>query len=652
MKSGIEMKNLDTSVRPQDDFFHFVNGGWIKSHPMPADKSHWGTFDVLRESSKQQLRETIEPLVKSKKIKKGSEEAQVRNLWLSAMDEAAREKLGTKPLAAVFKEIDALKNKKDLLVYIAQGHRSGLGILWGMHVGRDDKNSERNVLILAQGGLSLPDRDYYLKDDVDSKRVREEFVKYILRMCALAGIEKKDAMHTAELVMKIETELARASMTRTERRDPNAQYNKRTVSKLAKESPNIDWKKYLALTKVPAPKELIVSQPKFLKKASDLFENVSLEDWKTYLKWSEINDLAPGLTKKFVAENFRFYGTVLSGQKKMQPLWKRAVSTVDGTLGDAVGKLYVEKFFNADAKRRIDELVDNLFAAYEERLGQLDWMSAVTKKKAFVKLHAMKRKLGYPSKWEKYTGLKIDPKDYVGNVLRSNEYEFARAIKKLAKKPDPTEWYMTPPTVNAYFDPNANEIAFPAGIMQPPFFDAAADDAVNYGGIGSVIGHEITHGFDDEGRKFDHKGNLKDWWTAEDKKRFEKKAAVLAKQFDDFVAIDGMHVNGNLTLGENIADLGGLIIAFKAFQKSQEGKERKILNGFTPEQRFFLGYATTEAGTIRPELLKKYLVIDPHSPSLFRVLGPLADMIEFYEAFGVKEGDKMYREPSLRAKIW
>jgi putative endopeptidase len=343
---------------------------------------------------------------------------------------------------------------------------------------------------------------------------------------------------------------------------------------------------------------------------------------------------------------------VLSGQKKMQPLWKRAVGTVDGCLGDALGKLYVKKFFNRDAKKRIDALVDNLFAAYRERLEELEWMSNATKKKAFIKLRAMKRKLGYPSKWESYKGLHIDPKDYIGNLMRSSEYEFDRMMKKLKKKPDPTEWHMTPPTVNAYFDPNANEIAFPAGIMQPPFFDAQADDAFNYGGIGSVIGHEITHGFDDEGRKFDHKGNLKDWWTKEDRKRFEKRAKVLADQFDRFEAIDGMHINGKLTLGENIADLGGIIIALEAYKKSQKGRKPKNIAGFTPEQRFFLGYAMTEAGSIRPELLKKYLVIDPHSPSKFRVNGPLSNIDAFYEAFEVKVGDKLYREPKSRARIW
>jgi putative endopeptidase len=651
MRSGIDQKNFDRTSRPQDDFFEYAAGGWIKRHPMPADKSRWGTFDVLRENSKMQLKKILSPLSR-KKFKKGTETQLVRDLFVSAMDERTRERLGLAPLKPLFEKIEAIQTKKDLLEYLAWSHRVGLGVLWGVYVSRDDKNSEKNALIIVQGGLSLPDRDYYLQDDPESKRIRAEFLKYIPRLLTLVGMSEKEAMRTSKLVMDIETKLAEASMTRTERRDPHAQYNKRSVAKLLKEAPGIDWKRYFALAKIPAPKEFIVSQPKFLKKAAELFASRSLEEWKTYLRFSVIDDAAPALTKALVAENFRFYGTVLSGQKKMQPLWKRAVGTVDGCLGDALGKLYVKKFFNRDAKKRIDSLVDNLFAAYRERLEELEWMSSATKKKAFIKLRAMKRKLGYPSKWESYKGLHIDPRDYIGNLMRSSEYEFDRMMKKLKKKPDPTEWHMTPPTVNAYFDPNANEIAFPAGIMQPPFFDAQADDAFNYGGIGSVIGHEITHGFDDEGRKFDHKGNLKDWWTKEDRKRFEKRAKVLADQFDRFEAIDGMHINGKLTLGENIADLGGIIIALEAYKKSQKGRKPKNIAGFTPEQRFFLGYAMTEAGSIRPELLKKYLVIDPHSQSKFRVNGPLSNIDAFYEAFEVKVGDKLYREPKSRARIW
>jgi putative endopeptidase len=647
----IELKNIDKKIRPQDDFFHFATGGWIRRNPIPADRPRWGTFDYLRENSTKQLRDLILPLLNKKHVVKGSYEQLVVDLWRSGMDEKGREKRGLEPLLPILNTIEALTTKEDLLAYIAESHRKGYGLLWGIYVGRDDKQSTRNMLYFAQSGLSLPDRDYYLSDDTESKRIRNEFVAYIKRLLALVG-RAEDAEKTTEIVLRIETALAKASMTRVERRDPHKQYNKRTLKSLTKEAPKINWARYFALTKVPVPKEFIISQPLFIKEASKLIDTVSLEDWKIYLRWSAIDDMASFLTKKMVAEKFSFYGTALYGIKKMQPLWKRIAGVVDGTVGDALGKLYVEEYFDTQAKRRIDTLVDNLFAAFKERLSELEWMSPATKKKAFVKLRGMKRKLGYPTKWEKYKGLHIEADDLVGNLERAHIYGFDRMIKKLKKKPDPAEWYMTPPTVNAYFDPNANEIAFPAGIMQPPFFDMQADDAVNYGGIGSVIGHEITHGFDDEGRKFDDRGNLKDWWTAQDKKKFEQRAQVLAEQFDHFVAVDDMHVNGKLTLGENIADLGGIIIAFKAFQKSQHGKKPQIIDGFTPEQRFFLGYALTEAGSARPEYIKKQVVTDPHSPSIFRVNGPLSNIEAFYEAFGVKKGDQLYRDPSARAKIW
>lgn len=651
MHNVIDVKNLNTKVRPQDDFFQFSVGGWLKRNPIPADKSRWGTFDMLREQSIKQLHSLVEPLGKKKSFTKGSDAQLVGDLWKAGMNETLREKLGLTPLLPLLDRIAAISDTNDLLEYVAYAHRTGFGVLWGTYVGRDDKESSRNMLFIAQSGLSLPDRDYYLNNDAESKRVRDEFTKHIARLLTMVG-RAADTKKTIEVVMRIETALAKASMTRTERRDPHLQYNKRTLKTLHKESPAIDWVRYFALTKVGSPKELIVSQPKFVAEASNLFATISIEDWKIYLTWSVIDDMAPMLTKKTVLESFKFYGTALSGTTKMRPLWQRVVGMIDGTVGDALGKLYVEKFFTKEAKKRVDALVDNLFAAYEERLGHLEWMGPATRKKAFVKLHAMKRKLGYPTKWHGYKGLDLRADDLVGNMARAHAYEFDRMIRKLKKKPDPTEWYMTPPTVNAYFDPNANEIAFPAGIMQPPFFDAKADDAMNYGGIGSVIGHEITHGFDDEGRKFDHKGNLKEWWTPEDKKRFEKRAKVLADQFDTFVAIDNLHVNGKLTLGENIADLGGLIIAFAAFKKSQQGKKQQVINGFTPEQRFFLGYAITEAGSTRPALLKQRLVTDPHSPSMFRVNGPLSNMEEFYEAFTLKKDDKLYRAPDERAKIW
>jgi putative endopeptidase len=648
----ITLKDLDKTIRPQDDFFHFATGGWIRRNPIPAEKARWTTFDALAERSRKQLREIIESLSPNKRYPHGSNEQMVRDLWLSGMDKKRRNALGVAPLKPFLERVRAIQSREDLLPFISFAHRAGFNVLWSLYVGRDDKNSSRNILHLSQGGLSLPDRDYYLKQDAGKKLIRKQFLAHIERLLVLAGYSKKEARAAGSTVLRVETLLARASMSRTEMRDPHKLYNKRTLKRLAAEARGVAWREYLRQTKIGSVRELIASQPQFLAQAGTMVEQAPLEDLKTYFAWKMVDEMAPALTEAMAQENFRFYGRVLTGSTKMQPLWKRMVGVVDGTVGHALGQLYVKAHFDAHAKHRINTLVDNLFAAYHERLEALPWMSAKTKKKAFVKLRTMSRKLGYPDKWESYRGLRIEKNDYVGNLLRSEEYEFDRMVKKLFKKPDPGEWFMTPPTVNAYFHPNYNEIAFPAGIMQPPFFGANADDAYNYGGIGSVIGHEITHGFDDEGRKFDHKGNLKDWWSKDDHRRFEKRSAVIEKQFNRYVAIDNLRVNGKLTLGENIADLGGVMISYHAFKKSQEGKPRKIINGFTPEQRFFLGYALTEAGSIRPNLLKMRLLTDPHSPSIFRVNGPLSNIDEFYEAFAVRKGDKLYRAPAARAKIW
>ncbi|MFA6494633.1 MAG: M13 family metallopeptidase, partial [Candidatus Paceibacterota bacterium] len=517
---------------------------------------------------------------------------------------------------------------------------------------QDEWHNDKNIIYLAQSGLSLPDRDYYLKDDEDSKRVRVEYRKHVIAMFRLLQKNPKECAIILEAIMRIETELAKASMTRVELRDIEKQYNRRTLAKLAKEAPGIDWQKYFRLVGISNTGELIVNQPMFMKRAGELITEVSLDEWKAYFTWHVVSGSANFLGKLFVNEHFKFYSTVLSGVKKQRPEWEKTVAFIDGTVGEALGKLYVKKHFDHESKKKINELVDNLFAAYREHIEAVDWMSPRTKKLALKKLAAFKRKLGYPDKWKGYKGLTVRPDSYIENYWRVHEFEWKRELRKLKKKPDLMEWHMTPPTVNAYFNPVMNEIVFPAGVMQPPFFDAEADDAVNYGAIGSVIGHEITHGFDDQGRQFDGTGNFKNWWTDEDKKKFEEKAKVIEEQFNGYTAIDNMKVNGALTLGENIADLGGLTIAFTAFKKSQEGKDRKILDGFTPEQRFFLGYAMTEREQIRPELLKKIIVTDPHSPSIFRVNGPLSNMPEFIEAWGVKKGDKLYRKPEDRAKIW
>lgn len=657
---GFDLRDIDTSVRPTDDFFHYASGMWIKKNSIPHTEARWGNFDILRHENKKKLKAIVEEISKKNPpaggAVQGSEEQMVRDMYLSGMNEMKREKDGVKPLEEIFKKIERMKSADDIVPLAAFLHRTGFNSLWGICVDQDERKNDTNILYIGQGGLSLPDRDYYLKDDAESKHVREAYVKYAVNMFRLLGENAKTATSMVESVMKIETELAKACMTRVECRDIEKQYNKRTLPKLAKEAQGVDWVKYLSLVGAGNPKEIIVSQPLFMKRAGELLrdqkDSLSLDEWKVYFKWHVLNESAGFLSKKFVRENFRFYSATLAGIKKERPLWERVVGFIDGTIGEALGKLYVERYFDHDAKKKINELVDNLFAAYRERIQNLDWMTPRTKKLALKKLDGMTRKLGYPDKWKGYKGLKITPDSYIENYWRAHEFEWKRMMRKLRKKPDVKEWHMTPPTVNAYFNPCMNEIVFPAGIMQSPFFDPSADDAINYGAIGMVIGHEITHGFDDQGRQFDATGNFKNWWTEEDKKKFEAKAKVIENQFDGYVAIDDMKVNGKLTAGENIADLGGATIAFAAFKRSQEGKEPEILDGFTPEQRFFLGYALFEQEIIRPELLKKLVVTDVHSPAIFRINGTVSNMPEFAKAFGAKPGDKLYREPSQRAKIW
>ena len=651
-KWGFDIRDLDTSVRPADDFFHYASGGWIRKNPLPATEAMWGSFTVLRQDNRKKLKAIVEEVAQERNAKMESDAQMVRDIYSTGMDEVKRERDGVSPLLPIFEKINALKKPEEIIPLTAYLHRLGFGGLFGFFIDQDERHNDKNILYLVQSGLSLPDRDYYLNDNEESKRVRVEYRKHIMSMFKLLGKSPKDCGIAIESILRIETDLAKHSMTQVELRDIEKQYNKRTLSKFAKEAPGAEWEKYFRLAGVGKPKEIIVAQPIFMKRTAEMLGEISIAEWKDYFTWHILSGASSFLNKSFVNEHFKFYSTILAGVKKQRPLWERVVGFIDGTVGEALGKLYVERHFNHEAKKKINELVDNLFSAYEERIKALDWMTPKTKKLALKKLHAMTRKLGYPDKWKGYKGLVVRDDSYIENYWRVHEFEWKRTIKKLKQKPDKKEWHMTPPTVNAYYSPIMNEIVFPAGIMQPPFFDASADDAVNYGAIGSVIGHEITHGFDDQGCQFDHTGNFKNWWTNEDKKHFDKKAKVIEDEFNNYTAIDDMKVNGALTLGENIADLGGLTIAFSAFKKSQKGKKREIIDGFTPEQRFFLGFALSEREQLRPELLKKIIVTDPHSPSIFRVNGPLSNMPEFYEAWGVKEGDKLYRKPKERAKIW
>jgi predicted metalloendopeptidase len=577
----------------------------------------------------------------------------VGDFFATAMDSAKIEADGIAPLKKELQGIDALASPADVQAKIAEFHTMYIGVPFTVFVNQDDKNSTQVIAQLYQAGLGLPDRDYYTKDDADSKALREKYVAHVTRMLVLAGEEEAVAAKHAATVLEMETRLAKASMTRVEQRDPEKVYHKMTVAELAAAAPGFDWKSYFAGIGLPNPEYLNVAQPDFMKEIGAMMTSVPVEDWKTYLRWHGVSDAADLLSSSFVNERFEFYGKTLNGQKELRPRWKRVLGLIDNAVGEALGQLFVEKYFPAKAKSRAKELVENLRVALADRIQKLEWMSDATKKEAIRKLNAFGVKIGYPDKWQDYTGLQISRDSYFQNAVNASKFEFRRQINKVGKPVDRTEWGMTPPTVNAYYNPTMNEIVFPAGILQPPFFDAEADDAVNYGGIGAVIGHEMTHGFDDQGRQYNAEGNLKDWWTDDDAKKYTERADVIKEQFNNYVALDTLRVNGDLTLGENIADLGGLTVAYHALEMAlaKSGKPGKI-DGFTPEQRFFLSWAQVWRQNIRPENLKVRLITDPHSPGRFRAIGPLSNMDEFLAAFDVDDGAPMARPKDKRAKIW
>ena len=647
---GFDARDIDAKVRPQDDFFHHASGGWMKRNPIPKTEARWGSFTLLRHATDSQLQTLLKKVANAKRTKAGSAEQLIRDLYRSGTDMVQRRARGLSPLRELLNRIEAVKDVRDIVRVVARLERVGSGGIWGVGIDQDMNNSERYIVHLGQGGLGMPDRDYYLKDDAESKRVRSAYEKHLTRLLTLAG-RRKEARQEASVVLEIETALAKISMKKEDLRDVDKTYHKKSMAQLKKLAKRIDWEEYFGILGA-APKEVVVMQPEFFTGAERLLATYPVESWKTYLRTHLIGDFASFLTPELEKENFAFYGTALTGTKQMKPLWRRILRVVNGGLSELMGELYVQEYFPAEAKKKVAVIVADLFRAYEARIKNLDWMSPATKQKAVKKLREMTRKLGYPDKWKNYRGLVIRPDEYVENVMRVSEYEHRRSLRRLAKAVDRTEWFMSPQTVNAYCSFSMNDIVFPAAILQYPFFDVAADDAFNYGAIGSVIGHEITHGFDDQGSKFDGKGNRKTWWTSSDRTRFDKKAKVLVKEFNGYEVAPGMKVNGQLTLGENIADLGGISIAFDAYQLRLHETGRKDIDGYTPEQRFFLGYATTEREQERPEYRKTMVMTDPHSPSRFRVNGPLSNLPEFYSAFGVQKGDKLYQAPNNRAKIW
>jgi putative endopeptidase len=643
-QSGFDTSRMNTSADACEDFFEYANGTWIKNTEIPADKTRWGSFNTLAENNDSILKGILEKAV-STKAAKGSDMQLVGDFYASCMDEAAIEKAGASALKPIFKQIDKLKNTDDLQRQIAEMHKAGLPALFGFGASPDAKNSSMVIANAGQGGLSLPNRDYYFKDDAKSVETRAKFMEYMTNMFKLIGDNEMTAAENARTVMELQTKLAKASKSPVELRDPEARYNKKTLAQLAEMTPNFSWTNYMKTRGVPPVTEVNIGQPDFFKELNVLINNYGLDNWKVYLRFMVINASAGRLSKAFVDENWNFYSKYLGGAKEQQKRWKTCVSATDGAVGESLGTEYVKAAFKPEAKKKMDDLISNLFAAFKVRINQLEWMSDETKAKAQGKLATFKRKIGYPDTLRGYKGLEISRKSFLTNVQNVGKFAIARNLEDINKAPDKTRWGMTPPTVNAYYNPLFNEIAFPAGILQPPFFNPAADDAINYGAIGGVIGHEISHGFDDSGSQYDAEGNLKSWWTKEDRTKFEERASCVVDQFNKYEVQPSLFINGKLTLGENIGDLGGLNVALEAYMKSLEGKERPAnIDGFTPEQRFFLGWAQVWANKSRPEAERQQVLTDPHSAARWRVNGPMSNMAQFSKAFGCKTGDAMMRE--------
>jgi putative endopeptidase len=654
-KSGkpLDLANFDTTVKPADDFFRYANGNWMARNTIPPDQSLWGSFSELQEQNYAVLHDILEEAAKDKSAPEGSAKQMVGDLYSSGMDFASIEAQGIAPLADEFERIKSLKDPAGLQAEIAHLQMMGIAVPFAFFANQDAKKSTDVIPHLSQSGLGLPDRDYYTKEDVNSKQLRDQYADHIKKMFVLLGDDSATAGAEAATVMQIETELAKASMTRVERRDPNATYHKMTLDGLTALAPDLSWKPYFTDLGLSDPGSINVGMPAFMKKIDTMISSVPIDQWKVYLRWHLVNSTADYLNAAIVDEDFRFGGAILTGAKEIRPRWKRILEATNRGLGEDLGQLYVAKTFTPEAKARAREMVMNLKAALHDKIATLEWMSDSTKEQAFKKLDAFGVKIGYPDKWRDYSALKINRGPYVLNVLAARRFEFNRNLQKIGKPVDHAEWRMTPPTVNASYSPNMNDITFPAGILQPPFYDPNADDAFNYGGMGAVIGHEMTHGFDDQGRKFDAAGNLTDWWKPDDAKNFTSRASMVEKQFSGYTAIDTLHVNGKLTLGENIADLGGLKIAFAAYQKTLEGKPRpEKIDGLTPEQRFFLAWAQIWRVNIRPEAVRLRLNTDPHAPGRFRCNGPLSNMKEFLDAFNVADGSPMARPPDERARIW
>ena len=645
----LDLSGRDTAISPAQDFFLYANGNWLKNTKIPASQTGWGSFYIVRDQALANMKTILDSCEALKSQVKGSPAQQIGDLYAVALDSAAIDSAGISPLANDLKQIASIKNVSDLLAVITAEYKNGDGALFSFYVSPDDKNSNMERPHFDQGGLGLPNKNYYFKTDSASKNIRDAYVNYITKILSLNG--NNTASKDASGILALETKLAAASKTPVELRDPQANYHLLTAKEMDKTAPDINWQNLLQQFNVHED-TLQVGQPEFYKALSGLLKSTPIPVWKNYVAFHLISSYASWLSKPFADARFDFYNKLLNGQQEPEARWKRACSLVNGTLGDALGKLYVARYFPPSAKAYMENLVNNLQETYRQRIQQADWMSDSTKAKAIDKLNAFTKKIGYPDHWKDYSSIDVNRSSLIGDLQRIGQWQYNYDINKLGKPTDKSEWGMTPPTVNAYYDPSFNEIVFPAGILQPPFYFQHGDDAVNYGAIGAVIGHEMTHGFDDQGSQYDKDGNLKNWWTREDRARFNAHADQIVKQYNNYVVLDSVHVNGKLTEGENIADNGGLAIAYAAFQRTPEAHKDTVIDGYTPDQRFFLAWAQVWRVKDRPQRLLWRINNDPHSPEEYRVNGPVSNMTAFYQAFSIKPANKMYRPDSVRVKIW
>lgn len=647
-------ENMDFSVKPTDDFFNYANGTFIKNHPIPSYEAVYGIFNVVTDSVYEYLRQICEESLKDTKAVKGTNVQKIRDFYFSGLDSAGMEKEKLNPLKSRLESIDKISDKKSLEHLIAMMQTNYIQPLFSPYVGQDLMQSDKYALYIYQGGLGLPEREYYFRSDDRTANIRKEYVMHVQKMLAFTGYSEKDAEKYSRKIMDMETELARVSRKLEDLRDDYANYNKMSLKEFYKTNPKIDWEYIFSEMGVKNTDSVIVGQPEFFTEAGNLFEKYSIDEWKAYLKWNLMHDTAPLLADSYADESFHFFGTVMSGTTEQRPRWKRVLDNTNSHLGEILGQEYVRLHFPPEDKERVKEMVDNLTEAFKERILKLDWMSEETKSKALLKLSTMVKKIGYPDKWKDYSTLEIGKMPYVLNVLNASNWDYEFNIHRLGKPVDRNEWGMYPQTYNAYYNPSNNEIVLPAAQLTIPGKKMSeVDDAFLYGFIGaSTIGHEMTHGFDDQGRLYDEKGNLNGWWTAEDSAKFVERTKLIIEQFNNYVVLDSMHINGKATQGENIADLGGLVIGYDAMKKTKDGKDNPEIDGFNADQRFFLGYAYSWAEYYRDEMLAKRALTDVHSPPFLRVNGPMSDIDEFYKAFGMKPGDKMYRAPEIRVHIW